>query len=166
MVLVVVAAFAISGCGDGEPGEASGPDGSGGGDTGMTSGEDGPGQERGRAVRLSIRVSDGRGSARAAEIACGAGPPRATGYLSGAAEEACRQARRLGPWLATEPDEDRICTQVYGGPQEASIQGSVGGRRIDRRLGRANGCQIADWARAAALLEPVRGAEQNRNGPG
>lgn len=153
--MVVALAVALAGCGGGEPAEVPDADGGGGVGTGTEPGEE-PGPGAATAVRLSFRVSDRPGAARTAGLVCGPGRLRATGYLSGDAEAACADARRLGQFLASEPEEDRICTQVYGGPETARVQGSVGGREVDRRLGRADGCEIAEWDRAAALLgEPA-----------
>ena len=64
----------------------------------------------------------------------------------------CEAARRLAPFLAAQPPDDRICTQVYGGPETARVRGTIGNRRIDRRFSKVNGCAIADWRRAEPLL--------------
>ena len=47
---------------------------------------------------------------------------------------------------------DRMCTELYGGPGEARIVGTVDGRAVDARLSRINGCEIARWQALAALL--------------
>ena len=66
----------------------------------------------------------------------------------------CETARRLAPFLAEEPPRDRVCTQIYGGPETARVRGTIGQRRIDRRFSKTNGCEIADWERAEPLLAP------------
>ena len=48
-----------------------------------------------------------------------------------------------------------ICTQIYGGPQEALVTGTVRGKRVWVRFKRRNGCEIARWNRLAPLF-PVR----------
>lgn len=79
------------------------------------------------------------------------------GYLSNdeAARAACRTA--LEPqnanYLAEGPPEERICTQVYGGPQTARVRGEVRGRPVDVSFERTNGCWISDWERFSALLD-------------
>ena len=40
---------------------------------------------------------------------------------------------------------DRVCTQVYGGPQRALVRGTYKGRRIWTRFARRDGCEIARW---------------------
>jgi hypothetical protein len=44
------------------------------------------------------------------------------------------------------------CTQQYGGPQTAAIAGTLRGERVDLKLSRVNGCEIARWEAARALL--------------
>lgn len=45
------------------------------------------------------------------------------------------------------------CSQLYGGPQTATLRGQVDGRRIDVALNRSDGCQIARWRLAQPLLK-------------
>jgi len=47
---------------------------------------------------------------------------------------------------------DRACTEIYGGPQEAIVAGTYGGRRIWIRLARSNGCEISRFDRLRFLL--------------
>jgi hypothetical protein len=53
---------------------------------------------------------------------------------------------------------DAICTQVYGGPQEALVTGTYRGRRVNARFNRVNGCEIARWNRVAVLFPIAAGA--------
>lgn len=69
----------------------------------------------------------------------------------------CETARRLTDFLASEPPRDRVCTQIYGGPETGRIVGTIGERRIDRRFSKTNGCEIADWRRAEPLLRLASG---------
>jgi hypothetical protein len=48
------------------------------------------------------------------------------------------------------------CTQQFGGPQTATVTGTVEGRPVDAELSRANGCEIARWQEAAPLLDLAR----------
>lgn len=105
------------------------------------------------SLRLTIRRDDGRGEVRTATLGCDGAEERATGYLAGDADSACPAARRLRPLLTTQPDEGRICTQVFGGPQTARVRGTIDGSQVNRGFSRANGCEIADWDRAAPLLD-------------
>ena len=47
---------------------------------------------------------------------------------------------------------DSICTELYGGPDEAEVVGTVNGEQVNASLSRQNGCEIDRWDRAAALL--------------
>jgi len=67
----------------------------------------------------------------------------------------CETARRLAGFLAKQPPRDRVCTQIYGGPETAHVRGTIGDRRVDRRFSKTNGCEIADWKRVEPLLAPA-----------
>jgi hypothetical protein len=67
-------------------------------------------------------------------------------------DEACGALERNEDALAPVPG-DAVCTQIFGGQQEARVVGIVRGRSIDARLNRTNGCEIARWDRLVALLE-------------
>jgi hypothetical protein len=72
------------------------------------------------------------------------------------AEGACVAVRAAVGELAGGPDPDQMCTQQYGGPQEATFVGTIDGAPIDRRITRSDGCGIALWDRLQPLLgEPV-----------
>ena len=45
-----------------------------------------------------------------------------------------------------------ICTELYGGPAEATIVGTVDGDVVNARLSRSNGCEIGRWQELSALL--------------
>ena len=48
---------------------------------------------------------------------------------------------------------DVACTQIYGGPEEARIAGTVKGRAVDASFSRNNGCEIDRWDRLAPVLD-------------
>lgn len=124
---------------------------------GCSDDDDGPGDsERPASVSLELRYDDGEGEVSTAVLRCTDGVT-ATGWLSERdGQELCAAARRLAPFLAEEPEPDRICTQIYGGPQRARIRGTIEGRQVDRSFSRENGCEIADFDRVGALLpEPA-----------
>ena len=56
---------------------------------------------------------------------------------------------------ALDPDPpDLMCTQIYGGPEQAEVSGIFRGRKIAIELSRANGCAIARWDRLQQIVEP------------
>ena len=66
---------------------------------------------------------------------------------------ACRRlsaCSKQSPFLPVPPAT--VCTQIYGGPQEALVRGTFRGRRVSTRFTRRNGCEIARWNRLAFLL--------------
>ena len=100
-------------------------------------------------VALDIAVDpdgDGRRGERTAQLRC---PSREH-------EDACRRALRLPP-AAFEPVRgDLACTEIYGGPQRARLEGAIGRRRVDAEFTRVNGCEIARYDAVAFLLELAR----------
>ncbi len=67
----------------------------------------------------------------------------------------CRAIRGAPPATWSPVPADRICTQVYGGPERARVTGMVGGRRVDAELSRTDGCEIERWQQLAPLLDPL-----------
>jgi hypothetical protein len=53
--------------------------------------------------------------------------------------------------------KDRMCAQVYGGPETATITGSWRGQPVTSRLSRVNGCETSRWSALEGLL-PKAGA--------
>jgi hypothetical protein len=47
------------------------------------------------------------------------------------------------------------CTQIYGGPQTATIVGVIRGQQVDARFSRVNGCETKRWNGVADLLDQV-----------
>ncbi|MPZ61421.1 MAG: hypothetical protein GEU93_09015 [Propionibacteriales bacterium] len=49
---------------------------------------------------------------------------------------------------------DMMCTEQYGGPQTASIEGEWNGRTVNASYERTDGCEITRWDALAAVLGP------------
>ncbi|MBT2247362.1 serine protease inhibitor [Arthrobacter sp. BHU FT2] len=56
-----------------------------------------------------------------------------------------------------QPGPPRLCTQQYGGPQQAVVTGTFGGRRVYTTLTLTDGCEIARWRALAPLLGGTAG---------
>jgi hypothetical protein len=99
---------------------------------------------------LVVRVDD--------DGAKGPNAPRelALRCASPAESEACRIAAGLSAADLAPAPNDRACTQLYGGPDTASISGTLRRRRVDARFSRSDGCEIARWERVQPLLSEVR----------
>ncbi|MEA2195493.1 MAG: hypothetical protein QOG42_1927 [Solirubrobacteraceae bacterium] len=136
-----LAVAALGGCGDADDEAAAPP----------TAPAPAPG-----SIELTIAYDDGAGTTTTGGLTCRDGQPRATGALAGRASAAtlCVKARAIAPLLTTQPDKGRMCTQIYGGPETAHVTGTIDGVTVDRRFTRTNGCEIADFTRAAGLLQP------------
>jgi hypothetical protein len=105
------------------------------------------------ALTLKFTVTDAPAATpQPATLTCFGTWANATGYLREAPDEACQQARRLADFLPSAPDPNRTCTQIFGGPQTATVKGAINGRQIRRAFSRKNGCELADWDRMGPLL--------------
>jgi hypothetical protein len=55
---------------------------------------------------------------------------------------------------ALEPvPADAACTMIFGGPEQATVVGTVNGEQVDAAFERSNGCELDRWDRMAALLQ-------------
>ncbi len=90
-------------------------------------------------TQLTVRVDpDGRGPepAKAAQV---------------------RSASGLRPADFEPVPDDVACTELFGGPETATISGTLERERVEGRFSRQDGCAIARWEKVSALLaEAVR----------
>ena len=97
-------------------------------------------------------AGEGQGASVTATLTCdppGGDPPDPAAACAALAAE----ADALGP-----VPPDTACTELYGGPEQARITGTLDGEPVDASLSRANGCEIDRWERLLPLLpayEPV-----------
>ena len=65
---------------------------------------------------------------------------------------ACRRLSRL-PISAFAPVSRNVAfTEVYGGPQVATVVGRIAGKSFNATFSRTDGCQIARWDRVRFLF--------------
>ena len=69
-----------------------------------------------------------------------------------APEKACRSLAGLSRDQLAPVPADTACTQIYGGPSTARVQGELHGRPVDARFDLINGCEIERWDRNRVLL--------------
>jgi outer membrane lipoprotein SlyB len=107
------------------------------------------------AVELTVLYDDGSGRKTTGTLSCRGADRRAAGALDGTTPPAklCAQASGIADLLTSKPDKGRTCTQIYGGPETARVTGTIEGKKVDRRFTRTNGCELADYTRAAGLLQ-------------
>ncbi len=74
------------------------------------------------------------------------------------AEAACAAIAAAGGAAAFDPPPTgTVCTEQWGGPQVATVDGTVGGSVVHARFDRHDGCAISRWDRLAALFGPDAG---------
>jgi hypothetical protein len=96
---------------------------------------------------LVIVIVDGAGATTTHRLTCdpaGGDHPRP--------EVACRVLASNGARALPPVPPDLRCTQIYGGPETARVTGFWRGQRVDSRLSRQNGCEIARWNALAGFL--------------
>ena len=135
LALLLTLAFAL-GCGE-EDGDAA---------SSSRAPEPPPG-EWAADVRVTFdRDGDGGADARTVRLQCPS-ERRAT---------ACRRLRALSPAAFLPKPASVACTELYGGPQTGRIRGTVGGRRVDGRYERTDGCEIGRFDRVRPVLRVAR----------
>ena len=123
----VLAALAVAGCG----GES----------------EPSPGDSTASPASLEISISSGVKDAptKVWTLRC---PPGGT--LPDAAQ-ACLNLERLHDPFGPVP-KSVACTEIYGGPEIADVQGTFRDKPVNTRFLRTNGCEIARWNRVRFLF--------------
>jgi hypothetical protein len=100
-------------------------------------------------LRITVWPQGPSGPSRSWTLRCGP----AGGTLPNA-RRACTTLSRLDAPFRPVP-RDAMCTQQYGGPDEALVRGTYRGRRVWARFHRRDGCHIARWDRVRFLF-PAR----------
>lgn len=81
----------------------------------------------------------------------GGNAPNATGACAGLAKAAT--AKGGDPFAPTPTGQ--MCTQIFGGPQTATVKGTYKGKKVDTKFARRNGCEVKRWNDLAALFGPL-----------
>lgn len=105
----------------------------------------------------SLRISywdDGSGGAPDSVWTLRCNPARGTLPRSA---RACQKIAAGGAKLFTPVPQSTVCTEIYGGPQEARVVGTVAGKRVWANFSRTNGCHISRWDRLSPWLLPSGG---------
>jgi hypothetical protein len=113
-------------------------------------------------TRLAVITQTGTSEARlhtsGATLRCDGSQANGTGYLHARAKQACRLVGRgTLQHVARAQRGQRLCSQIYSGPQHAHITGLIGHTHIDLTVTRTDGCGTADWTTLGVLLgDPQR----------
>jgi hypothetical protein len=125
--LVVIAMVALTACG--------------GDDVDITSASPSPAPSESPTTSLTITVNTGDGTA-AQEWTLTCDPP---GGSHPDPSAACAVLAGLEPTVFDPVDPNQMCTQIYGGPETATVRGMWDGEPLDASFARNNGCEIARW---------------------
>jgi hypothetical protein len=144
---LLLVAGATTACGTSTPG----PDAGGTTVQGTNDGSSTTATQATTGGRLVVTVTDGAGAApRRMTLEC---DPVGGDHPDAAAACAALAAASDGgrdPFAPTPADA--VCTQIYGGPQTATVTGTWRGTPVDARFDRTNGCEISRWDALGALL--------------
>jgi hypothetical protein len=85
----------------------------------------------------------------------GAKPPRQITISCNAPSDSpgCEALSKVKPDTFEPTPGNVACTQQFGGPQTATVQGTLRGAPVDTTFSMANGCEISRWRDAAAILD-------------
>jgi hypothetical protein len=125
IVVLVAALVLVAGCGEDDTEQPA---------TGGTA----PG-----LAELTVTVDDGSGGApKTADVRCDAPED----------SDACQAVADIKPKTFEPVPGNMACTQQYGGPETATVKGTINGEPVDAQFARVNGCEIARWNDAKDLL--------------
>jgi hypothetical protein len=96
--------------------------------------------------QMTIVVDDGAGGRSTWSLTCDP-----TGGDHPDAEQACAAIEGHRSALNPVP-KDRMCAQVYGGPEKATITGTWRGEQIFAALSRTDACETARWDALVPLV--------------
>jgi hypothetical protein len=99
-------------------------------------------------AELTVTVDrDGTGGTGAKTVRVRCGPASDSQECAALADMKASTFKPTPPTMA--------CTELYGGPQVATVKGRLRGKPVNARFSRTNGCEIARWNKASKLLEAV-----------
>ncbi len=105
-----------------------------------------PSAGSGGTSELTVVVDDGTGSTTTWRLTCDP-----VGGDHPDAEKACAAVADHRSALNPVP-KDRMCAQVYGGPEKATVTGTWRGEQVFAALNRTNACETARWDALVPLV--------------
>lgn len=73
------------------------------------------------------------------------------------AEAACAAIAAGGPAAFEPTPMDVACTEQWGGPQTATVTGTLAGEPVNAEFSRTNGCEISRWDALESVFGPDAG---------
>jgi hypothetical protein len=130
LAATLLSALFVAGCGDED--QAKSGDAFGEGDSELV-------------VTLDPDGADGEAEPMNAEVNC----------EDSSEDAACQAVRDLEPSDLAPPPTDQPCTELFGGPDVATIEGQLNGEDVNEELTRSNGCEIERFDAAVPLLQAL-----------
>ncbi len=101
---------------------------------------------------VTITVDDGSGTTTTTKLTC-----EPTGGDHPKPDDACAALAAAWPSAFEPVAKDLACTEIYGGPETASVSGTIDGKPVNAQFKRNNGCEIARWEQVQSLLGAAGG---------
>src|SRR4051812_48163282 len=70
--------------------------------------------------------------------------------------QACKTVATITTRDLAPTPANMACTQIFGGPETATITGTLRGSSVNARFSRSDGCELQRWKRVQPLLAEVR----------
>ncbi len=118
-------------------------------------------------VTLDVTITHPEAETLSYTITCLGDTATITGDVALDANQACEALGReeVRTRLVEGPPADRVCTEIYGGPDVATITGSydgIDGVSVNTTVDRTDGCGINDWdVLLAGVLPPALGVVES-----
>ncbi|MEO3786263.1 SSI family serine proteinase inhibitor [Actinocorallia sp. B10E7] len=97
-------------------------------------------------LTISLKKSPGSG-ARTWTLTCD--PP---GGTHPEPKKACAQLAKQGEKAFEPIPADAVCTEIYGGPEQGTVEGTWRGIRVRAAYQRKDGCGLDHWSRVSELF--------------
>jgi hypothetical protein len=78
-----------------------------------------------------------------------------TADLSCPGPSACAEAEKLTPADFGQVPPTEACTEIFGGPDVATIEGELNGDHVQATFNRSNGCEIDRFGNVLPLLQAL-----------
>lgn len=101
-------------------------------------------------TQLTIVTNDGEGKVTTSTLTC----DPAGGTLPDP-DKACAALTAKGRTALPPVAKGMMCTQIYGGPQTATLTGTWQGTTVNAHFSRTNGCEVSRWEAMDGLLVAI-----------
>ena len=130
LALLAALALGVSACGDSD--DSSSGDAPAEGETALT-------------VALDPDGPDGKDEELTEEVLC----------QDGSDDAPCQAIAEMDVDALDPVSPDTACTEIFGGPDTASLEGTIEGEEVDVELTRGNGCEIERFDASIPLLQAL-----------